>query len=160
MFLFVEPNIGPGSLFPGGPTCTFWGKQIPCYVTATPHGGVDAEVLTDMLHTMDRLGIYECWDDLCPFVLLDGYQSHFDEIFLQYINDPVNKWVVAMGVPYGMHIWQVIDSSEQNGSFKMSFNKWLDRLLECKCQLNLPLTFCHTDIIHLVFHSYPESIPE
>ena len=62
---FLEQNIGPGGLFPGGPTCTFRGKQIPCYITATPHGGIDAEVLTDMLRTMDHLGIYECRDDLC-----------------------------------------------------------------------------------------------
>mmetsp|Transcript_27693 Transcript_27693/g.50155 ORF Transcript_27693/g.50155 Transcript_27693/m.50155 type:complete len:147 (+) Transcript_27693:227-667(+) len=108
---FLEQNIGPGGLFPGGPTCTFQGKQIPCYVTATPHGGIDAEVLTDMLRTMDRLRIYEHRDDLCPFVLLDGHQSRFDEVFLRYINDPAHKWVVAIGVSYGTHIWQVGDSS-------------------------------------------------
>jgi hypothetical protein len=154
---FLEQNIRSSGLFPGGPPYTFRGKQIPCYVTATPHGGIDAEALTDTLRTMDRLGIYECRDDLCPFVLLDGHQSHFDEIFLQYINDPAHKWVVAISVPYGTHIWEVVDSSEQNGSFKMSFNNWLDRLLEWKCQLNLSLTFCCTDIIPLVLHSYPES---
>ncbi len=103
---------------------------------------------------MDRLGIYERQDDLCPFVLLDGHQSHFDKIFLQYINDPVHKWVVAIGVPHGTHIWQVGDPSEQNGSFKMSFKKCLDRFLEWKCQLNLPLAFCCTDIIPLVLCSY------
>jgi hypothetical protein len=48
---------------------------------------------------------------LCPFVLLDGHQSRFDEVFLRYINDPAHKWVVAIGVPYGTHIWQVGDSS-------------------------------------------------
>jgi hypothetical protein len=147
---FFESNISPGGLFPGGPTCTFRGKQVPCYVTATPHGGIDGEVLTDTLRTMDNLELFERRDDLCPFVLLDGHQSRFEEGFLRYINDPAHRWVVAIGVPYGTHIWQVGDSSEQNGSFKMSFNKWLDKLYARKRELNVPANMVRSDIVPLV----------
>ena len=28
---FVEKNSGEGKMFPGGPTCEFLGKTIPCF---------------------------------------------------------------------------------------------------------------------------------
>jgi hypothetical protein len=151
---FFEVNIGPGGLLPGGSTCTFQGKEIPCYVTATPHGGIDPEILTDTLCTMDNLGLFKRRDDLCPFVLLDGHQSRFDEGFLRYINDQAHRWTVAIGVPYGTHVWQVGDSSEQNGAFKMSFNKWLEALFDKKKQLGIPPTFSRSDIVPLVCWAY------
>ncbi len=76
---FFEANTGPGGLFPGGPTCTFHGKQVPCFVSAMPHGGIDGDVLTDMLCTMDELELFEKNENLCPFLLLDGHQSRFHE---------------------------------------------------------------------------------
>jgi len=41
---------------------------------------------------------------------------------------PVNngdemQWNVAIGTPYGTHIWQVGDSSEQNGMFKTAMKQ-------------------------------------
>ena len=43
--------------------------------------------------------------------------------FLKYINDPLHEWVVCIGVPYGTSYWQVGDSAEQNGSYKMALAK-------------------------------------
>ena len=43
--------------------------------------------------------------------------------FLNYINNPETKWIVCIGVPYGSHIWQVADSSEVNGTYKMNLTK-------------------------------------
>jgi hypothetical protein len=94
---------------------------------------------------------------LCPFVLLDGHQSQFDQSFLKYINDPNHKWVVAIRVPYGMHIWQVGNLSEQNGSFKMSFKRLLNQLGNMKQRLGLPLTYVCEDIVPLVLWTFPES---
>ena len=48
-----------------------------------------------------------------PFAILDGHGSRFDLTFLQYINDPVTKWYVDIGVPYGIVFWKVGDSKEK-----------------------------------------------
>ena len=57
-----------------------------------------------------------------PLLLLDGHESHFKLEFLEYVNE-VNseghKWTACIGVPYRMIYWQVGDSVEQNGSFKI-----------------------------------------
>ena len=43
--------------------------------------------------------------------------------FLEYVNQEENKWVTCIGVPYGSHFWQVADSSECNGNYKMALSK-------------------------------------
>lgn len=43
--------------------------------------------------------------------------------FLDYIHDDKHPWVVCVGVPFGTHLWQVVDSSELNGAFKMEVTK-------------------------------------
>jgi hypothetical protein len=56
-------------------------------------------------------------------LLLDGHHIHFEIPFLDYIHDCWHNWVVCIGMPYGMHIWQVADSSEMNGAFKLGVVK-------------------------------------
>ena len=74
---------------------------------------------------LDDLKVYgaDRSNGLTPFVLLDGHQSRFDLEFLEYINEPLHKRNVCIGVPYGTSLWQVVDSSEQNGQFKMLLNE-------------------------------------
>lgn len=123
---FLEQSgAGAGGLLPGSPTCAFCGKQIPCCAAATPHGGIDGGTLTDALRVMDELKALERRDGLCLLALLGRHQARFAQNFLQHINDPAHKWVVAIGAPCGTHIWQVGDSLEQSGMLKMSFNKLL-----------------------------------
>ena len=54
--------------------------------------------------------------------------------FLQYINDPLHLWRALIGVLYGTSLWQVGDSAEQNGEYKMALSrikkilvKWKER---------------------------------
>jgi hypothetical protein len=54
------------------------------------------------------------------FLLLNGHHTRFEIPFLDSIHDAWHDWVVCIGVPYGMHIWQVANSSEMNGAFKLS----------------------------------------
>jgi hypothetical protein len=56
-----------------------------------------------------------------------------------------------------MHIWQVGNLSEQNGSFKMSFKRLLNQLGNMKQRLGLPLTYVCEDIVPLVLWTFPES---
>jgi hypothetical protein len=56
-------------------------------------------------------------------LLVDGHQSRLKYAFLTYIHGEGHKWFVCLGVPYGTHLWQVADSSEMNGCFKMGLTK-------------------------------------
>jgi len=60
---------------------------------------------------------------LCLFLLFDGHGSQFDLEFLEYINSEETKWNVTIGLPYRTSHWQVGDSTEQNGCFKMALAK-------------------------------------
>jgi len=118
--MFSEENFGPGKYFPGGPKCKFNGCDIPCYVTASPKGSITSVILADMLKWIDDIGVYPREKNgPTPFLLLDGHGSRLELPFLQYVNDPAHKWIVCIGVPNGTSVWQVGDSNEQNGSYKM-----------------------------------------
>jgi hypothetical protein len=40
-----------------------------------------------------------------PFVLLVGHGSRFAEEFLTYVDTPIHKWFVCIGVPYSTNLW-------------------------------------------------------
>ena len=52
--------------------------------------------------------------------------------FLEYINTCESKWYVNIGLPYGTSYWQVGDSTEQNGCFKMALSKAKQELVTKK----------------------------
>ncbi len=79
-----------------------------------------SELLVSFLKHMDTLDLFPREDGVTPFLLLDGHGSRLELPFLQYINNPLHNWIVCIGVPYGTSYWQVADSSEQNGSYKMA----------------------------------------
>ena len=106
----------------GHPAC-FGGKEVPCIVSNTDSGSITSELLVSFLKKMDELDLFPRTDGLKPFLLLDGHGSRLELPFLQYINSPNHEWVVCIGVPYGTSYWQVGDSSEQNGSYKMALTK-------------------------------------
>ncbi len=129
-------NIGPGNTFPGGPTCVFRGKEIPTMVRYNEGGGISSTILTDIFKTLDSLEVY---DDVrkkgkMPFVLLDGHHSRFGFEFLEYINNEKHPWCFSIGVPYGTALWQVGDSVEQNGCFKMHMGKKKQEIITSRMQ--------------------------
>ena len=88
-------------------------------------------------------------------MLLDDHQSCFNLNFLCYIHEDYTCWNVCIGVPYGTAYWQVGDSSEQNGTFKMSLSAEKKQLFECRLdtfQQNLHLI--RTDILPLIRKSW------
>ena len=98
---------------------------------------------------------------LVPFVLLDGHNSRFDLEFLQYINDVQHKWNVCIGVPYGTALWQVADTSYQNGKFKMTLNEMKAVLFDlCLSIFQQKLHLLRTDIIRLVNTSWPPAFAD
>ena len=150
---FFRQNFGNEKLFPGGPSCIFKGTEVPCFIKFTDAGGIDGETLTEIFKRLDLLKLYE--EDrrqgMIPFALLDGHQSRFHLDFLKYINNDSTRWNLCIGVPYGTAFWQVGDSSEQNGTFKMLLADEKRRLFDERldsCQQDLHLL--RTDIIPLV----------
>jgi hypothetical protein len=120
---FVSRNTGKGKMYPCGPVCNFKGKQVPCMVSSTDSGSITSELLASFLEYMDKLELFPRIDGLKPFLLLDGHGSRLELPFLQYVNDDNHRWIVCIGVPYGTSYWQVGDSSEQNGSYKMALTR-------------------------------------
>ena len=117
---FIDQNFGPGKLFPGGPTCKFGGKEILCMVRWSLKGGITSQILADSLAHINSFDVFDRSTGKMPFLLLGGHNSRFDLPFLEYIMDDAHRWTVCIGVPYATAIWQVADSKEQNGSYKIA----------------------------------------
>ncbi len=62
-----------------------------------------------------------------------------------------------MGVPYGTHLWQVGDSAEQNGAFKMALIRVKQKVISEKAKLYLPCKVEKHDIIGLDHRSWIKS---
>ena len=74
-----------------------------------------------MLQRMDQLDLFpQTQTGPFPFLLLYGHGSRLQLPFLRYINNTEHIWRVCIGMPNGTAHWQVSDSPEQNGSWKMA----------------------------------------
>jgi hypothetical protein len=116
-------NSVEGGAMQGGPTCCFNQKVVPCFLGTSPNASITTKLLMEMLQFIDRHGVHDRSDGHLPFLLLDGHHSRLGVQFLDYICNPLHRWVVCIGVPYGTHLWQVADSAELNGSFKIALTR-------------------------------------
>ena len=64
---FFENNSGPGKRFPGGPTCEYKGKKVPCFCAWTEKGGVTSEMLATMLARLDGYEVFSRDNGVIPF---------------------------------------------------------------------------------------------
>ena len=152
---FFLDNSGPDGAMCGGPECTYNGKTIPCFVGTSPNASITSHLLAEMLKHIDKFAQFDRSDGQKPFLLLDGHQSRFDIPFLDYIHTAEHEWVCCLGVPYGTHLWQVADSSQLNGNFKVALTKKKRQFFEIKRALNK--NFEQQDIIPLINHSFKQS---
>ena len=143
-------NSGPGKYFPGPPTCTFRGKEVPALVRWNESGNITSDILVEALSTLDVMKVIPRNDNVKPFLLLDGHGSRLELPFLNYINTPEDHWVVCLGVPYGTALWQVGDSKEQNGAFNIAFTKAKQDLLKFKIKKMTDSSLRPTDLIPLI----------
>ena len=86
---------------------------------------------------------------------MDG--SRFDLLFLQYINTAATKLNVCIGVPYGTSYWEIGDSPEQNGSFKLALTKCKRDLLTQKERRRAAFAVEKDDFVDLVSEAWDES---
>jgi hypothetical protein len=153
----MENITGPGKRHSQGPECLFNGVRVPCFCTCSESGSITGELLAEMLQYMDKLVLFDRSDGIPPFLLLDGHGSRFELPFLEYIMNKEHEWKVCIGVPYGTSYWQVGDSAEQNGCFKMALSKAKRLLVEKKENAALIGTIEKTDIVGLVTYAWKHS---
>ena len=92
------------------------------------------EILTECLQYMDSLELFDRIG-YSPFLILDSHSSRYQPTFLDYTNDEDHKWYATIGIPYGTSIWQVGDSEEQNGTYKMSTYKEKSEIIKEKMRM-------------------------
>jgi hypothetical protein len=152
-------NFGKGKYFPGGPTCSYRGKEVPCATFITEGGGISGKILVSILEILDELDVFpRVPGGPVPVLIIDGHESRLDPTFLIYINDDNHIWKVCLGVPYATSYWQVGDSAEQNGTFKVLWYREKAKLVSFKRDHYMPLTINGWDIMPLLnkifFYSY------
>jgi hypothetical protein len=151
----LEENMGPGKALPGAPTCTFRGKEVPALVAMTNKGSMTSEILAKVLDYLDGLGVYPRTEGgLIPFCLFDAHDSRLQVPFLEKVNQKIfgrPVWKVCIGLPNGTSKWQVGDSKEQNGSWKMAMTREKDKLVAFKRRNDFKtINFQRLDVIPLV----------
>ena len=152
---YILKNSGKNKRFPGGPTCTHRGIDIPCLCEWTENGSITSDILRKVLNVLDELLVFDRTTGITPVVLLDGHGSRVQLPFLQYINNPEHLWAVIIGVPYGTSLWQVGDSKEQNGSYKMALSRFKKKLIQRKEKYMLDrLTIETTDIMLMINYAW------
>ena len=117
-----KTNIdGYGKYMPCGPTCHYNGKVIPCQTFISESGGITSSILTKILSTLDRLDVFPRNNGVKPLLIVDGHESRLHHNFLEHVVNEEHRWHVCLGVPYATSYWQVGDSQEQNGTFKVNW---------------------------------------
>jgi hypothetical protein len=153
----IHLDIGEGKVYPMGPTCTYAGKNVPCFCCCSVSGSITGTLLVQMLQAIDGVEVFNHTTGLNPFLLLDGHGSHFKLEFLKYINTTEHKWNCCIGLPYGTSYWQVGDSSEQNGCFKMPLTRAKQQMVSQKNDSGLEYTINKEDIVGLVQEAWKGS---
>ena len=155
---FFQKNMGKGKMFPLGPECTFKGKKVPTMVRWSQSGSITSIILRDALATMDHYQLFERTATRRPFLLLDGHHSRFEIPFLEYVTNADHPWMICIGVPYGTSLWQVADSKEQNGSFKIAISKAKHNLLKKRLDIYMDSPGIYpTDIMAIVNDAWQHS---
>ena len=158
----LEENSGPGKALPGLPTCTFRGKNVPALLAVTPKGSMTSDILKSALEKLDELDIYKRTNDgPTPMVIFDGHDSRLQLPFLEYVNTERfgrALWKACIGLPNGTTKWQVGDSKQQNGCFKMSMTRNKDLLVLYKRRHHFEsIDFKKSDIVPLICRAWKDS---
>ena len=147
---YFENNYGKDKMFPSGPTCEVNGITVPCFIRWSESGSITSQILKEAFETMDHFKLFPRRNGIKPFALLDAHGSRVERPFLEYINSSEHEWVVTIGTPYGTAYWQVGDSKEQNGSYKMALTRAKFDLMKEKGRYGMQQTIDPTDIIKLL----------
>lgn len=101
---------------------------------AHQRGEMASDILRRIHKRLDELDVFT-WipNGPTPMVLYDGHDSRLQVKFLSCINQPNQfgspMWKAYIGLPNGTSKWQVRDSTEQNGTWKMAMTRRKDMLV-------------------------------
>jgi hypothetical protein len=70
-------------------------------------------------------------------------------------DDPA--WMSSIGLPNGTAVWQLGDSSEQKGSYKMAMTREKDALVLYKQRMEMPLAIQRCDVMPLIHRTVAPS---
>jgi hypothetical protein len=152
---------GIGRMFPFGPTCTFNGVLAPTIVTCSKNGSIMSQSLTNMLKRMDDLMLFDRRDGRNPFLLCDRHGIRFKEPLLEYTLESNRPWNWCIGVPYyDTSVWQLGDSVEQNGTFKIESKKANADIVTAKIRACLPATPERSAIVRSINVTWQKSFAQ
>ena len=127
----ADNSHGLDKYYPFDPTSVVREQKIQTFVTCSESVSVTSDILRDALKKIDAALTFDRTEAM-PFLLLDGHGSRFQLSFLDCITAEGTKWTVCIGVPYGIHVQQVDDSSKQNGAFKIALTVAKQSIIEKK----------------------------
>jgi hypothetical protein len=145
-----EHSNGAYRMFPFGPICTFNGVEVPTFVTCSKHGSITSQLLANVLSKMDDYCLFDRRNGTNPFLLCDVHGSRFEEPFMEYTLESNMPWTCCIVVPYVKSAWQLRDSAEQNGTFKIESMKAKADTGRCNICAGLPATLERSDIVRIV----------
>jgi cation transport regulator ChaC len=121
-----------------------------------------SEILAMVLQRLDDLGVYERVEGgPIPFGLFDAHDTRLQVPFLEKANTKLHDrpmWKICIGLPNGTSKWQVGDSKQQNGCWKMSMTREKDKLVAFKRRHGFKNTdFQRLDIVPLVVRAWASS---
>ena len=69
-----EANMGEGKYYPGGPKCTYMGKQVDCLTFGSESGGITGEILVEILTYFDSIDLFpRLPGGPIPMLIIDGH---------------------------------------------------------------------------------------
>jgi hypothetical protein len=145
-----EHSNGANIMFPFGPTCTLNGVEVPTFVTCSKNGSITSQLLTSTIAKMDEHSLFDRSAGIHPFLLCDVHGTRFEEPFLKYTLEADRPWTCCIGVPHGTSVWQLGDSPEQNGTFKIESKKAKADTVRRTIRAGLPVTLKRSDTVRIV----------
>ncbi len=135
----LERNFGEGKYYPGGPTFKYNGKVVDYLIFTSESGGITGKILVKILTYFDSIDLFPCVPGgLIPILIADEHQRCLAPVSVEYINNKNHTWKVCLGVPNATSLWQVGNTSEQNGMVKLEWNREKRELLSWKYFNDLP----------------------
>jgi hypothetical protein len=98
---------------------------------------------------MDELMLFDRSNGISICLLCDGHGSRFKEPFLEY--------TCCIGVLCGASMWQVGDSVEQDGTFKIQNKTARSDTVTGKIRAGLPATLERSDIVRIMNVAWTKS---
>jgi hypothetical protein len=135
----LERNFGEGKYYPGGPTFKYNGKVVDYLTFTSKSGGITGKILVKILTYFSSFDLFPCVPGgPIPLLIIDEHQRCLAPVFVEYITNKNHTWKVCLGVPYATSLWQVGDTSEQNGMVNLEWYREKRELLSWKYFNDLP----------------------